>query len=510
MEPARDPTATPAAMETKAGGASGRSASFRNARLVHCLYIAVEGAPLTQQQWRYMPCAVVAPNVGRSHLELGRRGAEPKENRRNQWRGSAAPSTPCPKPLALRAGLLGQHKRRRRCHLHLRQIRAGPVRLPAEMAALHSIAAALARSLRGVRKLLREGHRYRGRDLLDARRGVAVQDATDRYASMFRCFRAFPRSAPEPAPATLEHALATLLQRTCHFRGWATVAYARTPPPDTDAHFAFSPGASKQHPRFDERAPDRPHPPPQGRKDTYPFLSARRRCMHNSSDREQLDTGLQPDSADRGSELYRQRRLKRSHQLMNSQDDGGFAALSSPRGEQQQLLCKYKSGKCSNPRATKRNGQLHTLCHFHRDRQNEHQRKSDRKHRMVSVARRAKLGSIGVGSDSARRHSLHSITSLEAAFPSGSAVSPLNRFGYDQNASDAFRNAQYAAGGVPSSNNGLGGLAPPPAGTTRLPPISFLMPGKLDGYRATSTAVPNLPPSSFLTDSFSGNAGKTA
>jgi hypothetical protein len=228
--------------------------------------------------------------------------------------------------------------------------------------------------------------------------------------------------------------------------------------------------------------------------------------MHNS-DRDQFTTGLQPDSADRGSELYRQRRLKRSHHLMNGQDDAFSASMSSPRGEQQQLLCKYKSGKCSNPRATKRNGQLHTLCHFHRDRQNEHQRKSDRKHRMVSVARRAKLGSVGVGGDSARRHSLHSITSLEAAFPNGSAVSPLNRFGYDQNASDAFRNAQYAAGAVPTAP---GGLAPPPAGTTRLPPISFLMPGKLDGYRASSTAMTNLPPSSFITDSLNGNAGKTA
>ncbi|KAG7394803.1 hypothetical protein PHYBOEH_004655 [Phytophthora boehmeriae] len=197
-----------------------------------------------------------------------------------------------------------------------------------------------------------------------------------------------------------------------------------------------------------------------------------------------------------------------------NQDDAitGCAAafsVSSPRGEQQQLLCKYKSGKCSNPRATKRNGQLHTLCHFHRDRQNEHQRKSDRKHRMVSVARRAKLGSVGVGSASARRHSLHSITSLEAAFPSGSSVSPLSRVGYDQNASDAFRNTQYASGGIPTGLP-VGGLAPSPAAATRLPPISFLMPGKLDGYRASSTAVPNLPPSSFITDTLSGNAGKTA
>lgn len=43
--------------------------------------------------------------------------------------------------------------------------------------------------------------------------------------------------------------------------------------------------------------------------------------------------------------------------------------------------CKYKSGKCNNERAKKRNGQAHTLCDYHRIRQNAHQRKSDRKHR---------------------------------------------------------------------------------------------------------------------------------
>ncbi|CAH0474915.1 unnamed protein product [Peronospora belbahrii] len=229
--------------------------------------------------------------------------------------------------------------------------------------------------------------------------------------------------------------------------------------------------------------------------------------MHISSDREQLDTGLQPDSADRGSELYRQRRLKRSYHLMNSQDDAFISPCGEQQPQQQQLLCKYKSGKCSNPRATKRNGQLHTLCHFHRDRQNEHQRKSDRKHRMVSVARRAKLGSIGVGSDSARRHCLHSITSLEAAFPNGSSVLPLNRLGYDSNASDALRNVQYAAGSVHNGQGGEG-LVPLPAATMRLPPISFLMPGKLDGYRATSTSALTLSPSGFITDRV--NTGKTA
>ncbi|ETV78195.1 hypothetical protein H257_08380 [Aphanomyces astaci] len=44
-------------------------------------------------------------------------------------------------------------------------------------------------------------------------------------------------------------------------------------------------------------------------------------------------------------------------------------------------LCGYKSGKCPHPRAIKLNGGLHSLCAFHRDKQNAHQRKSDRKMR---------------------------------------------------------------------------------------------------------------------------------
>ncbi|KAF0682758.1 Aste57867_25161 [Aphanomyces stellatus] len=49
--------------------------------------------------------------------------------------------------------------------------------------------------------------------------------------------------------------------------------------------------------------------------------------------------------------------------------------------------CSYKSRKCNNPRAVKRNGRQHTLCEFHRARQNEHQRKSDRKHKDTKQAR---------------------------------------------------------------------------------------------------------------------------
>ncbi|KDO33139.1 hypothetical protein SPRG_01951 [Saprolegnia parasitica CBS 223.65] len=43
--------------------------------------------------------------------------------------------------------------------------------------------------------------------------------------------------------------------------------------------------------------------------------------------------------------------------------------------------CAYKSGKCTNARTRKLNGGQHSLCALHREKQNAHQRKSDRKAR---------------------------------------------------------------------------------------------------------------------------------
>ncbi|KAF0694550.1 Aste57867_14590 [Aphanomyces stellatus] len=51
-------------------------------------------------------------------------------------------------------------------------------------------------------------------------------------------------------------------------------------------------------------------------------------------------------------------------------------------------LCTYKSGKCGNPRAVKLNGELHSLCHSHREKQNAHQRKSDLKARRVKATQK--------------------------------------------------------------------------------------------------------------------------
>lgn len=211
--------------------------------------------------------------------------------------------------------------------------------------------------------------------------------------------------------------------------------------------------------------------------------------------------------------------------------------IASPRGSMQ--LCKYKSGKCSNPRATKRNGQLHTLCHFHRIRQNEHQRKSDRKHRMVSVARRAKLGSIGlvmVSERLSRRNSMSSMSSdIVSDSDSVASASPMDCSTPGHHTSFEYPEDHHARPGLApthhhaaaylsrrdSSGSAVGEQQPFVVGTPtgRLPPISYLtqqVPGKLDAFRTVNyssaaasgsgsassspTSLLNLPPGSFLKD----------
>ena len=53
--------------------------------------------------------------------------------------------------------------------------------------------------------------------------------------------------------------------------------------------------------------------------------------------------------------------------------------------------CSYKSEKCKKMKAVKRNGLPHSLCDFHRQRQSAHERKSDRKHRDVVCAAKQRL-----------------------------------------------------------------------------------------------------------------------
>lgn len=46
--------------------------------------------------------------------------------------------------------------------------------------------------------------------------------------------------------------------------------------------------------------------------------------------------------------------------------------------------CRYKTGKCTNTRSSKRNGQPHQLCLYHREKANKIQRKFDRQKRQVA------------------------------------------------------------------------------------------------------------------------------
>ncbi|KAI9906668.1 hypothetical protein PsorP6_003484 [Peronosclerospora sorghi] len=46
-----------------------------------------------------------------------------------------------------------------------------------------------------------------------------------------------------------------------------------------------------------------------------------------------------------------------------------------------ELRCKYKSTRCMNPRAKKRNGELHNFCQMHRERANQNQRNSEQRKR---------------------------------------------------------------------------------------------------------------------------------
>jgi hypothetical protein len=49
------------------------------------------------------------------------------------------------------------------------------------------------------------------------------------------------------------------------------------------------------------------------------------------------------------------------------------------------LRCRYKTGKCPNPRSRKRNSQLHQLCADHREKANLIQRKFDQTKRRLSL-----------------------------------------------------------------------------------------------------------------------------
>ncbi|KAF0688585.1 Aste57867_19830 [Aphanomyces stellatus] len=68
-----------------------------------------------------------------------------------------------------------------------------------------------------------------------------------------------------------------------------------------------------------------------------------------------------------------------------SSDDGTHSTVSTKTQTLAVVAphqCRYRNGKCSNPRATKTNGQLHTLCAMHRERNIINQTRVDARRRL--------------------------------------------------------------------------------------------------------------------------------
>ncbi|OQS02300.1 hypothetical protein THRCLA_21452 [Thraustotheca clavata] len=59
---------------------------------------------------------------------------------------------------------------------------------------------------------------------------------------------------------------------------------------------------------------------------------------------------------------------------------------NSPRSD---LLCKYTYKPCINKRTTKKNGELHMLCSYHRDRANAVQRTHAMKRKLIKALDKA-------------------------------------------------------------------------------------------------------------------------
>ncbi|KAG7385461.1 hypothetical protein PHYPSEUDO_001497 [Phytophthora pseudosyringae] len=66
------------------------------------------------------------------------------------------------------------------------------------------------------------------------------------------------------------------------------------------------------------------------------------------------------------------------------------ARASDPPDE---LRCRYKSTRCMNLRAKKRNGELHNFCQMHRERANQNQRNSEQRKRSSKQGTRSRRGS---------------------------------------------------------------------------------------------------------------------
>ncbi|KAH9125810.1 hypothetical protein LEN26_008576 [Aphanomyces euteiches] len=69
-------------------------------------------------------------------------------------------------------------------------------------------------------------------------------------------------------------------------------------------------------------------------------------------------------------------------QAMDSKQRLQGGGPPAPMKREWRGTCRYKSGRCSNERTLKFNGEIHTMCEEHRIRHNNNQRRSDLKRRI--------------------------------------------------------------------------------------------------------------------------------
>ncbi|KAG6611271.1 Hsp70-like protein [Phytophthora cinnamomi] len=91
-------------------------------------------------------------------------------------------------------------------------------------------------------------------------------------------------------------------------------------------------------------------------------------------------TAGQARAAPSGSALkHAASKKKKPKKVASAMSSGSFLTTT---GAAVPARCGYRTGKCQNLQAFKRNGKLHKLCEFHRERANLNQKKLDRKKRM--------------------------------------------------------------------------------------------------------------------------------
>ncbi len=104
--------------------------------------------------------------------------------------------------------------------------------------------------------------------------------------------------------------------------------------------------------------------------------------------------------------------------------------------------CRYKTGKCTNERSSKRNGQPHQLCLYHRDKANKIQRKFDRQKRLTArmkklAARREMNPLHGASFTGLTGHEVDLFVDPSLRFSSGSERFSTDRFSSDRFSTDS-------------------------------------------------------------------------